>query len=314
MKVVFLDALTLGDELDLKELEEKVDLTVYPYTKKDEVIDRSIDAEVIIANKVYFTKEVIDALPKLKLISITAVGLDNVDIEYADSKGIIVKNVTGYSTESVAQHTLASVLYFYNNQHKYDGLVKRGEWEASPVFNKFAYPVLGLVGKKWGIIGLGNIGKKVVKIAQSLDADIYYYSTSGKNKNRDYKELDLETLLKEMDIISIHCPLNDKTKNLITKSELELLKDDALIINVGRGGIINEDALVDKFKNSNIKVSLDVLEKEPIGKDSPIKMLFESDRILLTPHVAWAGEHAKGQLVKRTILNVLDYCAKQNPS
>lgn len=310
MKIVFLDQLTLGEDVDLTELNKVGDFETFPYTRDDEVIKRCIDADIVITNKVYFTKEVIDQLPKLKLISVTAVGLDNIDVDYAKSKKIEVKNVVGYSTKSVAQHTFASVFYFCNHQHEYDKIVKKGEWEASPVFNKFVYPIESLENKKWGIIGLGNIGKEVARKAECFGAEVSYYSTTGKNNHEHYQRKDLDLLLKESDIISIHCPLNDNTKNLITNEKIMLLKDNAIIVNVARGNIIDEDALVQYFLKTNIRLSFDVLAHEPLSIDSPFKKIFGSKRLLLTPHIAWGSYLAKDELVKRTILNVSSFASR----
>lgn len=297
MKIVCLDAATLGN-YDLSVFKEFGTFQSYATTPKGKVIERLKDAEVAMVNKIVIDKEVIDACPSLKLILETATGVNNIDIEYAKQKNILVKNAAGYSTMSVVQHTFAFIFAFLNQIVFYNEWSKKGKWSECEIFTDYTKILSTLTGKKHGIIGLGTIGKEVAKISKAFGAEIYYYSTSGQNQNADFKQLSLENLLKECDIISIHAPLNEKTKNLLTLEKLKLLKDGAILINVGRGGIINEVDLAKILDEKNIRVALDVLEIEPMIKNHPLLSVKNKDNLIITPHVAWASEESLDALMK----------------
>jgi len=290
MKIVCLDASTLGN-YDLSVFKEFGEFQSFSTTPKDKVIERLKDADVAMVNKVVIDKEVIDNT-NLKLILETATGLNNIDLAYANTKGIVVKNAAGYSTKSVVQHTFAFIFAFLNRIVYYDKWIKQDKWSECEIFTDFSAMLNTLNGKKHGIIGLGTIGKEVAKISQAFGAQIFYYSTSGANNNTDFKQLSLEELLKTCDIISIHAPLNEKTKNLLNYEKLKLLKNDALLVNVGRGGIINENDLARIIDESNIRVGLDVLEVEPMIKNHPLLKIKNKENLLITPHVAWASEES----------------------
>jgi len=300
MKIVFLDALTLG-EVDFERFKNLGEVEIYQTTSKDETLDRLRDADVVVTNKVVIDKDVMDN-SDIKFIQIAATGMNNVDLEYAKKKGIIVKNVAGYSTNSVIQHTFALVLGLLNKVCYFDKYV-REDYPHSQIFTHIQN-WFEINGKVWGIIGLGEIGRGVGKIAGSFGADVIYYSTSGKNQNNEFKRVDLEELLKTSDIISIHAPLNENTKNLLNKDNLELIKDGAILVNVGRGGIINEKDLAEILKNKNIFVGLDVFEKEPINPDNP---LLKSKKTLLTPHVAWTSREAREKLMDGVYKNIKEF-------
>jgi glycerate dehydrogenase len=301
MKIVFLDALTLGD-VDFKRFEDLAEVAVYQTTSKDETLNRVKDADIVVTNKVVIDKEILDN-SNIKFIQIAATGMNNVDLEYAKSKGIIVKNVAGYSTKSVLQHTFALVLGLINKV-KYFDKYTREEYPKSEIFTHII-DWFEISGKKWGIIGLGAIGKEVAKIAKAFGAEVIYYSTSGKNNNKKYKRVSLNELLTTSDIISIHAPLNDKTKNLIGYDELMSMKDNAVLVNVGRGGIINEKELCEVLEKKNILVGLDVFEKEPIAADN--LLLKFKDKTLLSPHTAWTSREARNKLMDGIYKNIKEF-------
>jgi glycerate dehydrogenase len=301
MKIVFLDALTLGD-VDFKRFEDLAEVAVYQTTSKDETLNRVKDADIVVTNKVVIDKEILDN-SNIKFIQIAATGMNNVDLEYAKSKGIIVKNVAGYSTKSVLQHTFALVLGLINKV-KYFDKYTREEYPKSEIFTHII-DWFEISGKKWGIIGLGAIGEEVAKIAKAFGADVIYYSTSGKNNNKKYKRVSLNELLTTSDIISIHAPLNDKTKNLIGYDELMSMKDNAVLVNVGRGGIINEKELCEVLEKKNILVGLDVFEKEPIAADN--LLLKFKDKTLLSPHTAWTSREARNKLMDGIYKNIKEF-------
>jgi glycerate dehydrogenase len=236
--------------------------------------------------------------------------MDIIDLEAAKKRDIEVKNVAGYSTHSVAQHTFALVLELLTHVSYYDKFVKDGGWIKSAIFTHIDNPIREIYGKKWGIIGFGAIGKEVAKIAQAFGADVWYYSTSGKNQDNKFPNTSLEELLSKSDIVSIHAPKNDKTRGLIGKKELDLMKKDALLINVGRGGIIDEVALKDALENEQIYAGLDVLEIEPMSPNAPLKDLKFKDRLVITPHVAWASIEARKTLIEKTYKNIEDFLQK----
>ncbi|MCV3346076.1 D-2-hydroxyacid dehydrogenase [Campylobacter lari] len=305
MKIVCLDAATLGGA-DLTAFESFGEFVSYDLTSKDEVIARIANAQVVMINKIIVDKKVIDNT-NLKLILQLGTGVNNIDVAYANSKGIVVKNAAGYSTKSVLSHTFALLFAFLNQIPYYDKWSKEGKWCESEMFCDFSKTLHTLTGKKHGIIGLGAIGKEVAKVSQMFGSKICYYSTSGTNNNDEYEKVSLEELLKTCDVISIHAPLNDKTKNLLSKKELMLLKDEAILINVGRGGIINEAELAQVMNEKNIKVGLDVLEIEPMVKNHPLLSIKNKENLIITPHVAWASEESIQNLVQIVFNNLKEF-------
>lgn len=305
MKIVCLDAATLGN-YDLSVFKEFGEFQSYRVTPKDKVIERLKDADVAMVNKIIIDKEVLDNT-KLKLILETATGVNNIDVSYANSKNIIVKNAAGYSTTSVVQHTFALIFAFLNQIVFYSDWSKKGKWSECEIFTDYTKTLSTLNGKKHGIIGLGTIGKEVAKISKTFGAKIAYYSTSGQNHNTEFEELSLERLLKECDIISIHAPLNEKTKNLLCYKELALLKENAVLVNVGRGGIINETDLAKILDEKNIRIGLDVLEIEPMVKNHPLLNIKNKDNLIITPHLAWASEESLEALMKIVYNNLKEW-------
>ncbi len=303
MKIAILDALTFG-ETDLSGFNGLGEVAVYQTTSADETLERVRDADVVVTNKVVMDASVMDAAENLKLICIAATGMNNVDLAYAAQKGITVKNVAGYSTDSVVQHTFSMLFYMMGHSRYYDEYVKSGEWQKSPVFTHVAKPFFEVKGKKWGIIGLGEIGRGVASIAKAFGAEVVYYSTSGKNTNSDYEQVSFAELLESCDIITIHAPLNAQTKDLIGHSELLMLKEGAVLLNLGRGGIVTESALAAIIDVKEIYVGLDVLEKEPMTTPHPLMDVAHKERLYITPHIAWTSVEARDKLIASVIENI----------
>jgi len=303
MKIVLLDTLTFG-ETSLESFNELGEVVIYETTSPEQTLERIIDADVIVTNKVVITSDMMSECRNLKLICVAATGMNNVDLDAAKKKNILVKNVAGYSTDSVIQHTFSMLFYLMGSSRYYDEYVKDGSWTESGLFTHVQKPFFELKGKKWGIIGLGEIGKGVAKIATAFGAEVSYYSTSGKNDNADYKKEFLSNLLEQSDIISIHAPLNADTKSLIAHSEFLMMKDGAILLNLGRGGIVDEKALSYILDAKPILVGLDVLEKEPMLEDHPLKKVKAQDRLYITPHIAWTSVEARERLIASTIENI----------
>ena len=308
LTIVYLDKITIGNVPNLQNLNELGQVRLYDTTTPAELGERIQDAHVIITNKVVIDKTAMDLAPFLKLICVSATGMNNVDLDYAAKKGIPVKNVIGYSTNSVAQSTFAMLLYLMQQLRYYDHYVKSGQYIHSPVFTHMGPEFREIAGKTFGIIGLGAIGKKVASIARAFGAHVIYYSTSGKNNDSSFLRKDLNELLAQSDVISIHAPLNENTRNLIDLDKLKRMKPAAILINAGRGGIVNEHDLAGALNNHLIyAAALDVLTIEPIAADNPLLTVKDKDRILIMPHVAWASVEARILLVDRICENIANH-------
>jgi len=306
--IVFLDAETVGDVNGYFQLTRLGNLTVYQSTAHSQRIERMQGREIVITNKVIIDKVVMDACPALQLICIAATGMNNVDLNYARFKGISVKNVAGYSTESVVQQTFSMLFYLMGNLPYYDNYVKQGNYATSELFTHHGRPFHELAGKTYGIIGMGTIGKRVAAVATSFGASVICYSTTGKNLQNGYNTVSLNELLTASDIISIHCPLTEATHNLIGFEQLRLMKKGAMLINVGRGGIVNEAGLARALDEEIIAgAALDVLETEPPDPSNPLLRLQFPERILITPHIAWAGLESRERLMAGIIRNITEY-------
>lgn len=308
MNIVFLDASTIGDVPNLDSLKELGDVTFYDVTRPDETADRIREADVAITNKVVFTRELMKAAENLKLICIAATGMNNVDREAAEDLGIAVKNVAGYASVSVAQTTFAMILHLQMDLKRYDNFVKSGDYSESPIFTNMDQNYREISDMRFGIIGLGNIGRKVADIATAFGAEVVYYSTSGKNTDQPYQRLKLEELLNTSDVVSIHAPLNENTDGLIGAKQLRQMKTTALLINTGRGGIVNEKDLAQALDDDAISgAALDVFEQEPLNPDNPLLKIKNKDRLLLTPHIAWASVEARIELIEGVKNNVKEF-------
>lgn len=306
MKIVILDALTYGDT-SLEAFNTLGDVTVYQTTTPDETFDRVKDAEVIVTNKVVINGAVMEAAPALKLICVAATGTNNIDHDAAACRGIAVKNVAGYSTDAVVQHTFSMLFYLMGQSRYYDEYVKRGDWQREKVFAHIGPSFSELRGKRWGIIGLGEIGRGVAKVASTFGANVCYYSTSGKNDNPEVEKTTLSRLIEECDVISIHAPLNAQTQNLISHSELLQMKDGAVLLNLGRGGIVDEEALSVIIDVKPIFVGLDVLAQEPMKTPHPLLAVKHPERLYITPHIAWTSREARERLIAATVENIRSF-------
>lgn len=305
MKIVALEIKNVGKDISLERFNEFGELVTYMNSKPEEMAERCSGADVIIVNKLPVNENTIGSVDTLKIVLTTATGYDNIDVAFLKSRGVKVCNVKGYSTDSVAQHTFALLFYVYEKLRSYDDFVKSGEYSKHDIFTYFDEPFSELNGKVWGIVGLGEIGKRVAKIATAFGCEVVYYSTSGRNSNNDYEQVDFETLLKISDIISVHAPLNEKTKYLFNADAFKKMKKTAVFINVGRGPIVNDRDLTDALKADEIAAAaIDVLEKEPMDPNSPYFEITDSRKLFITPHIAWATQEARERLVAETYYNL----------
>lgn len=304
-KIVFLDSETLGSDIDLTKLNKLGAVTIYPQTDTKDIPERIKDADVVITNKYNLNEAQLKDATKLKLICVTATGVNNIDLEYCKKTNITVCNVKGYSTNAVAQHTFALLLDLYNKNHYYHDYIASGNYASSSMFTHLGYSFNELANKTWGIVGMGDIGQKVASIAKAFDCNIQYYSTSGKNNQQPYKQVDFETLLKTSDIISIHAPLNKQTENLFNRDAFAKMKSSAYLINVGRGKIVNEKDLVEALKNYQLAgAGLDVFENEPFKDDCPLLQINDATKLIMTPHIAWAPIETRNRVIDEVCLNI----------
>jgi glycerate dehydrogenase len=298
MKIVFLDRKTIGEDLNLDKFNDFGEVVMYNFSNPEDIHERVKDADIIILNKAPINRETIGEAKNLKLVCVTATGTNNLDKEFLDERGIEWRNVAGYSTNTVAQHTFALLFYIYEKLAYYDEYVKSEKYVNDEMFTHFAKNFHELAGKKWGIIGLGNIGKKVADIATVFGCDVSYFSTSGNHTDDTYPRVELDTLLKESDIVSIHAPLTDDTFHLIGADALHKMKNTAVLLNLGRGPIIEEQALADALENGEIAgAGIDVLDVEPMREDNPLKGIKDSQKLIITPHIAWASIEARVRLM-----------------
>lgn len=306
MKIILLDTLTFGDT-DLSGFELLGEVESYKTTSKEQTQERIKDADVIVTNKVVITQELMQNATNLKLICVAATGMNNVDLEAAKQKQIEVKNVAGYSTDSVVQHTFSMLFYLGGHSRYYDEVVKSGNYSRSPIFTDVSHPFYEIKGKRWGIIGLGEIGRGVAKVASAFGTEVCYHSTSGANLAQDYTHLKLSDLLESCDIISIHAPLNEQTKDLLDYEALQKCKEGAIILNLGRGGIINEEAVAKIVDERSLFFGLDVLEQEPMRQDHPLLDVQKKENLYITPHIAWTSKEARDTLIASVIENIKNF-------
>lgn len=306
MKIVILDRATLGFDIDVSIFEKYGEVTSYDVTKNEKTKERIKYADIVLTNKVVIGKDEMDD-SNVKLICITATGTNNVDLIYAKEKGIEVKNVAGYSTSSVVQVAFSMIFYFVQKLNYYKTYVDEGKWQKSKIFTHIDKPFYELDKKRVGVIGLGEIGRNLAKKAQAFDCEVVYYSTSGKNANSEYKQVSLDELLKTSDIISIHAPLNENTKDLLNYENMKNMKKGAILLNLGRGGIINENDLAKLIDEKEIYCGIDVVNKEPIEESNPLLKVKNKDRLLLTPHIGWASIEARTRLVEMVAQNIEEF-------
>ena len=307
MKIVYLDSYPL-EGVSLAPIARLGDFTEYDDTPQGQAVERARGADIVIVNKVKLMRPEVDALPGLKLICVSATGVNNVDVEYAASQGIPVKNVAGYSTHSVTEATFALALSLLRNIVYYDRYVKDGSYAADGKTFHIGPPVSEIGGKIWGIIGLGTIGHRVAGIAEDFGARVVFHSTSGNKREEKYPEKRLEELLRISDIVSIHAPLNERTRNLIGYEQLRFMKPTAILVNVARGGIIDEAALARALDEQIIAgAGLDVFAQEPIETDNPLLKIKNPDKLVLAPHSAWTSREAREALVEGVARNIRDF-------
>ena len=308
LKIVFLDAQTLGSDISLAPVSDLGDYVSYPFTKPEDVFERIAGFDVVITNKVWMGKEQIDASPALKLICVAATGTNNVDTAYAASKGIPVRNAVDYSTESVTQVTWMHILNLVGKARYFDDYVKDGSYSASGCFTNATVPFFELRGKTYGTVGLGNIGSRVSAVAEAFGMKVLYYPTSGKPHSDRYEaDTDLDSFLSRCDVVSVHCPLNERTNGLIGYDRLTRMKRSAVIVNMGRGGIVVEADLARALDEGLIAgAATDVFTKEPLPSGHPYLKMQHPERLLLTPHIGWASREARICLVDKIAANIKD--------
>ncbi len=305
MKITVLDAKTLGEDLPLTPLEELGECEVFETTEACEVAERIKCCDVVVLNKIKLNESNLKAAKNLKLICVTATGYDNIDIEYCRNNGIAVCNVEGYSSHSVAQVTVMMVLALATHLSEYNGFVQSGRYSLSGVANRLSPVYHELYGKTWGIVGFGNIGKEVAKVAEALGCKLL---VCKRTPVPEYECVGIDELCKKSDIITVHTPLSDSTRNLINKERLELMKNSAILVNVARGAVTDEEAVADAVKNGKIGAfGCDVYSVEPFDKAHPFYEIKERSNVLLTPHMAWGAYEARERCINEIVLNIKDF-------
>lgn len=308
MKIVFLDAKTIGEDIDLSSFDALGEVVKYDFSTSKQALERTVDADVIVLNKVEINEASIGNAKNLKLVCVTATGTNNLDKEYLAERGIEWRNVAGYSTESVAQHTFALLFFLMEKLRYYDDYVKTEKYIGDTSFTHFANVFHELYGKTWGIIGLGNIGRRVAEIAKAFGCKVIYYSTSGKNDNAQFERVSFDELLKCSDIVSVHAPLDENTKGLVDKDAFSKMKKTAIFLNVGRGPIVVEEDLAVALEQEVIAAAgLDVLAVEPMSENNPLRRVKNSEKLLITPHIAWASVEARTRLMATILEQIKDY-------
>lgn len=307
MKIVFLDEYSLGGA-DLSSIRSLGDYVGYDRTLPEQVVERAKDAEVVIVNKVVIGRREMAELPHLRLICVAATGVNNIDLVAAEERSIAVRNAVGYSTHTVAEATLGSVLTLLRQTNYYDRYVKSRAYSASGEWVNFDRPTHRLWGKNWGIVGMGNIGRKVARLAEAFGCQVAYASTSGVARKEDYEQKTLGELLAWADVISVHCPLSDTTRGLIDTEQINLIKPSALIVNVARGGIVVEEAVREALDEGKLAgAAFDVYPSEPMPADSPLLRVQDPDKLFLSPHNAWSAVESIEALVECIATNIINY-------
>ena len=304
MKIVFLDAGTMGTS-SLAPIERVGELTAWPNSTLEESIGRVSDCEVLIVNKIKVNDLLLEAAPKLRLVCEAGTGINNIDVDACARHGVIVRNVAGYSTDSVVQETFMHILNLLGNGAYFDNVVKSGAYSRSGLFTDYSRPFIEMTGKVLGVIGLGAIGSKVARIGSAFGMNVIYYSTSGTNHSEEYPSVSLEHLMRESDVISVHAPYNERTAGLVGEKELRMMKPKAIIVNMGRGGIVVEEALAKVIDEGVIGgAGLDVYSTEPIPENHPLLHTRHPERLSMTPHIAWASIEARERLIQSIADNI----------
>lgn len=305
MKLVVLERNSVGTDVDVSCFEQFGEVDYYPNTVAENAAERVKDADIVIANKAPMNESTLKDAPNVKLICLFATGFDSVDLAYCKSRGIKVANVVNYSTAMVVQHTLLLALALEEKLVHYDNYVKSGEYGAQDRFSNFDRIFGELDGKTWGIVGMGNIGRGVAKVVQTLGCKVIFYSASGKSSCTEYERVEFDELLARSDVLSLHCPLSDRTRGLINQEAFAKMKKTAILVNVARGPVVDTQALYEALMQEQIAAAgLDVLEKEPISKDNPLGSIKDSTKLIITPHMAWASVEARTRLVGEVMKNI----------
>ena len=308
MKLVFLDTKTIGEDIDLSAYDALGEVVKYGFSTLEEIPERVKDADVLIVNKIAINEQTIGNAKNLKLVCVTATGTNNLDKEYLKKRGIAWRNVAGYSTESVTQHTFALLFYLLEKIRYYDDYVKDEKYINDTVFTHFAEHFNEVNGKTWGIIGLGTIGRRVADIAQAFGARVIYYSASGSPAQEGYEQVDFETLLTTSDIVSVHAPLNEYTKDLMDREAFAKMKKTAIFLNLGRGPIVVEQDLYEALETGEIAAAgLDVLCEEPMSETNPLAKIKDSKKLIITPHIAWASVEARNRLMQIIVEQIREF-------
>ena len=313
MKIVFLDVKTIGNDIDLSMFDTLGEVVKYDFSTNEQVPARVSDADIIILNKVQINEQTIGLAKNLKLVCVTATGTNNLDKDYLNSHGIAWRNVAGYSTESVAQHTFAMLFYLLEKLRYYDDYVKNVNYVNDTIFTHFAEQFHQINGMTWGIVGLGNIGRKVASIASAFGANVIYHSASGAPAQEGYTQVDFDTLLKSSDILSVHAPLNEHTENLFDAHAFSKMKSNCIFLNLGRGPIVVEKDLTAALEHEQIAAAgLDVLCMEPMSPDNPLLKIKDSKKLLITPHIAWASVEARTTLMQIIFGQIKEFLRRDN--
>lgn len=308
MKLVFLDTKTIGEDIDLSAYDALGEVVKYGFSTLEEIPERVKDADVLIVNKIAINEQTIGNAKNLKLVCVTATGTNNLDKEYLKKRGIAWRNVAGYSTESVTQHTFALLFYLLEKIRYYDDYVKDEKYINDTVFTHFAEHFNEVNGKTWGIIGLGTIGRRVADIAKAFGARVIYYSASGSPAQEGYEQVDFGTLLTTSDIVSVHAPLNEYTKDLMDREAFAKMKKTAIFLNLGRGPIVVEQDLYEALETGEIAAAgLDVLCEEPMSETNPLAKIKDSKKLVITPHIAWASVEARNRLMQIIVGQIREY-------
>ena len=308
MKLVFLDTKTIGEDIDLSAYDALGEVVKYGFSTLEEIPERVKDADVLIVNKIAINEQTIGNAKNLKLVCVTATGTNNLDKEYLKKRGIAWRNVAGYSTESVTQHTFALLFYLLEKIRYYDDYVKDEKYINDTVFTHFAEHFNEVNGKTGGIIGLGTIGRRVADIAKAFGARVIYYSASGSPAQEGYEQVDFETLLTTSDIVSVHAPLNEYTKDLMDREAFAKMKKTAIFLNLGRGPIVVEQDLYEALETGEIAAAgLDVLCEEPMSETNPLAKIKDSKKLIITPHIAWASVEARNRLMQIIVEQIREF-------
>ncbi len=314
MKIVILERNSVGTDVSVDSIRDFGEVTIYGNTVTvEEVRERVKDADIIIANKSPLNESTLKDAANVKLICEFATGYDNCDLAYCKSRGIQVRNVVDYCTGMVAQHTFALAMALSQKLVHYDNYVKSGAYSAQDRFSNFDIPFYELEGKTWGIVGMGNIGKRVAQIASVFGCKVIFHSVTGKSTCTEYPQVDKDTLLAESDFLSLHCPLSDISRNFIDKDALQKMKKTAVLVNVARGPVVNNADLYDALMTGEIAAAgLDVVEKEPLEVTNPLSRIKDSNKLIITPHLAWASVEARTRCVQGAYDNIAAFLRGEN--